>query len=437
MTTTGWTTRDLGRLIAELESGSRPKGGADSDSGEIPSLGGENIRSDGRLDLSSVRMVPRSFFENMTKGVLRKGDVLINKDGANTGKVGIYRNEYARASINEHVFRIRGRDDQLDQGFLFYFLVSQPGQEQIRGRISGSAQPGLKASFVDRLLIQVPPRFELQPLVAQVLSKVDGAIEQTEALLAKQQRIKAALMCDLLTRGIDAQGCVRDPATHSFKPSPVGPVPNEWKVQPLGDLAYVIDPNPSHRYPPPADLGVPIASTENFTGDDGYDLSFSSLVSHEVFDEQNRRCGYEPDVVIFARKGRMGFARPYGHDRKAFSHTVVAVKSKSDEVLNRYLLWTLRSQAFFRELHLQMNSNSGVPTLGIEFIETLRVAKPCRDEQAIIIRLIDGIAAGLRKTEVSLAKLRRLKTGLMQDLLTGRVPVTPLLAQREAIVASA
>ena len=31
----------------------------------------------------------------------------------------------------------------------------------------------------------------------------------------------------------------------------------------------------------------------------------------------------------------------------------------------------------------------------------------------------------------NLAKLRRLKTGLMQDLLTGRVPVTPLLAAKK------
>ena len=52
-----------------------------------------------------------------------------------------------------------------------------------------------------------------------MLSTVDRAIEETEALIAKQQRIKTGLLQDLLTRGIDEHGNLRAEQTHEFKDS--------------------------------------------------------------------------------------------------------------------------------------------------------------------------------------------------------------------------
>ncbi len=63
-----------------------------------------------------------------------------------------------------------------------------------------------------------------------MLTSIDPAIEQTNALIAKQQRIKTGLMQDLLTRGIDKEGNLRCERTHAFfKDSPLGRIPVEWK----------------------------------------------------------------------------------------------------------------------------------------------------------------------------------------------------------------
>ena len=61
-----WYKTDLASVIATLESGSRPKGGASTETGEVPSLGGENILRSGGVTLSGVKMVPRQFFDRMT-----------------------------------------------------------------------------------------------------------------------------------------------------------------------------------------------------------------------------------------------------------------------------------------------------------------------------------------------------------------------------------
>ena len=53
-----WQNVDLSELIEVIESGGRPHGGATQDSGEIPSLGGENIRMSGGLEIDEVKKVP-------------------------------------------------------------------------------------------------------------------------------------------------------------------------------------------------------------------------------------------------------------------------------------------------------------------------------------------------------------------------------------------
>ena len=98
-----------------------------------------------------------------------------------------------------------------------------------------------------------------QTKIAEILSTVDRAIEQTEALIAKQQRIKTGLMQDLLTRGIDEHGNLRSEKTHKFKNSPLGRIPVEWDVQPVRMLVEVIDATWS-----------PTANSDVLTSDTGF-----------------------------------------------------------------------------------------------------------------------------------------------------------------------
>ncbi len=429
MTIAGWTGSDLASLVTTLESGSRPKGGASADTGEVASLGGENIRQSGGLTLAEVKRVPYAFFKRMSKGHLADGDVLINKDGAQTGKVAVYLEDGAGfACINEHLFLIRGDKEQIRQDFLYYTLLSERGQRQIAAQISGSAQPGLKSSFLGGVVTDVPNSLLEQAKIAEILSTVDGAIEQAEALIAKKKRITTGLMQGLLTRGIDEQGKVRSEQTRKFKDSSLGRIPIDWEVLLLGDVAEIIDPNPSHRYPPPCDVGVPIASTENFEDDNDFDLKGCEFVPRSVFEAQSKRCRYQPVDIVFARKGRLGFARPYGNAEKVFSHTVVIIKARSTRrAFTEFLLWVLRDEQFFGEIAVRMNSNSGVPTLGVKFLAAIPILVPKPAEQRRVVQVLSQSEEAVQREQSSLRKLRSLKTALMQDLLTGKERVTRLL----------
>ena len=85
--------------------------------------------------------------------------------------------------------------------------------------------------------------FDGQRRIAEILSTVDEAIEQTEALIAKYQQIKAGLMHDLFTRGVTPDGHLRSTykqAPHLYRESSLGWIPKEWEVEKLGSLAEIV-----------------------------------------------------------------------------------------------------------------------------------------------------------------------------------------------------
>jgi Restriction endonuclease S subunits len=47
-------------------------------------------------------------------------------------------------------------------------------------------------------------------------------------------------MQDLLTKGIDENGNIRNEKTHKFKDSPLGRIPEEWEVVRLGEVGEII-----------------------------------------------------------------------------------------------------------------------------------------------------------------------------------------------------
>ena len=65
-----------------------------------------------------------------------------------------------------------------------------------------------------------------------MLDTVDEAIAKTEAVIAKLKQVRAGLLHDLLTRGLDENGQLRDPIAHpeQFQDSPLGRIPREWTV---------------------------------------------------------------------------------------------------------------------------------------------------------------------------------------------------------------
>ena len=211
MGSSGLSMKVLDEALAVVETGSRPRGGSDTGTFGLPSLGGENLTLGGTLDLRAIRRIPRDFFASMRTGHLKPSDVLINKDGAQTGKVGKYDGEFDEAAINEHLFLLRGASN-IRQDYLFHLLRADQTQRRIRSLVTGSAQPGLNRSLFRKTLVPLPSLNE-QQRIAEILDTIDEAIQSTERIITKRRFTHEALQQRLVPiptstgRGCSATRC--------------------------------------------------------------------------------------------------------------------------------------------------------------------------------------------------------------------------------------
>jgi len=180
-------TKKIGEIFETIESGSRPEGGVGNIGRYegILSIGGEHIDNiSGRLNLRSPKYVPKIFFEQASNGKIKKGDILICKDGALTGKTAFVYDEFDNnyAMLNEHVFLLRC-SNIISQRFVFFFLHSDFGQVLLRNNITGQAQGGLNSTNLKNISIPFP----LSNIQQQI-------IDECEAVEKEKQPIATSIL---------------------------------------------------------------------------------------------------------------------------------------------------------------------------------------------------------------------------------------------------
>jgi type I restriction enzyme S subunit len=373
------------------------------------------------LDRQETEINFRGRYDN--RYIVKRGDLLIGMDGDFL----TVKWKGSNALLNQRVCKLVVKDaEQLNQGFLFYRIIDEIFN--VNRITSATTVKHLSSSDVLGIKIDLPPKPE-QTKIAEILSTVDRAIEQTEALIAKQQRIKTGLMQDLLTRGIDEHGNLRSEQTHQFKDSPLGRIPVEWDCTLLSRFV------PSAEYGISTSLGEsgnPVLRMNNFfEGEaDISDLKYTDLKVPE-------KLWLRDGDVLFNRTncwehvGRTGIWR--GQVEKAiFASYLVRLNPDPDmllsELLNVWLNWE-PTQIAMRRLATpavqQVNIN---PTN----LRTIHAAFPTNlNEQCEIVKRFTSMRNTISSCFESFKKLRSLKTALMQDLLTGKIRVTPLLEKME------
>ena len=155
-------------LVAIVETGSRPKGGAQTSG--IPSIGAEKIERFGTYDYSGEKFISEEYFSKLKRGIITSGDVLLYKDGAYTGKSSMALDGFphVKCAVNEHVFIIRTLNKKY-QYFLYFTLQNDDIRKMIHGLACGkAAQPGLNQPELLSVSIKLPPKDVLEVFEEQV-----------------------------------------------------------------------------------------------------------------------------------------------------------------------------------------------------------------------------------------------------------------------------
>jgi restriction endonuclease S subunit len=166
-----YEVKSLKEISKIIVSGQRPKGGVKYITDGVPSIGGEHITSEGNFNFENIKYIPKEFHLRQKKSWIKPLDILVVKDGATTGKVTIVSEDFPfkEANINEHVFKIEIKDDY-NPFYVFSYLFSNLGQEQINRLISGAAQKGITRDAIESIKIIIPPS-EIQDNIEKEIKK--------------------------------------------------------------------------------------------------------------------------------------------------------------------------------------------------------------------------------------------------------------------------
>jgi len=302
---------------------------------------------------------------------------------------------------------------KLDKKFCYYFLQLPYCRKFMRSHSSGSTVLHLNLNSVKKLLLPLPPLYE-QRKIAAILSSVDAAIEQTDAIIAQTERMKKGLMQELLTKGIK----------HTvFKKTSIGRIPEKWDVIYLGNNNYF-------------DLvagGTPSTKNKRYweNGDILWLLS-GEIHKKRIYDTQKKisKLGYENSnatllpkqsvLIALAGQGKTRGTTAITEIELTTNQSVAAIISNFNYLNSYYVYYVLDSM--YEELRSK-SSGSGRAGLSLTILREIGLPLPSLSEQNQIASTLLSVDDKLIIEKNRRIQLGRLKKSLMQDLLTGRVRV--------------
>jgi type I restriction enzyme S subunit len=401
----GWKTEQLGAVIKDIGDGGTPNTNKkEYFGGSIPWVVIQDIRKD--ISTTKTTLTPLGL-KSCSAKLWPAGSVILST-GATIGEVGLAEVPVAtKQGIHGIVCK-----EELSSHYLYYKL------QTLRGFLNANAQGStireVRATFLRTIPFLFPISKSEQTKIAEILSTVDRAIEQTEALIAKQQRIKTGLMQDLLTRGIDEHGNLRIEQTHKFKDSPLGRIPVEWEVRRLGESCVICN-----------NLRKPIAALvrETMKGEYPY---YGPTGILDYIDE----CRVDGKFVLIGEDGDHFLKYKTQEmtllvDGKFNVNNHAHILQGENDVLTEWLhLYFLHRDI---TLHLTRQGAGRFKLNKAALTELPLIAPKDQSEQDRILRVMNTLRKNQIISTTNLYKLKLKKTALMQDLLTGKKRVTRLL----------
>lgn len=320
------------------------------------------------------------------------------------------------------------RDFKLDVQYLFQLLKSELIPHLLSGQ-SGTTIQFIKIGQLSNFQFLKPKSKNEQTQIATILSKVDEAITQTEQLIAKYTRIKTGLMQDLLTKGIDENGNIRSEETHEFKDSPLGRIPKEWECEILGNIFDL-------------KTGItPLRSNSLFFAYEGYNwIKTLDLNESDLFTSEEKITEYALNkTAIKLRPINTILIAMYGGWQQIGRTSILKSEAATNQAITALINPKVKIYSEFLQLFLQQNrwrwkqyavSTRKDPNITKNDIAKFYVLYP-QDikEQELVANKILRAKELANEYSMQLSKLQSLKTGLMQDLLSGKVRVNHLIKE--------
>ncbi|MEM2111897.1 MAG: restriction endonuclease subunit S [Candidatus Bathyarchaeia archaeon] len=372
---TDWEVIRLGTILS-LKNGERPK---ISKTGSVPVYGANGVMG------YAAEFSVDSDFTIIIGRVGASGEIHIGR-----GKIWVSDNAIYSESYDKSKTYLP---------FLYYLLKSK----KLNHFASKTTHPIITQTFLRNFLIQ-SLKLPEQHKIAEILSTVDETIQKTNEIIAKTERLKKGLMQELLTKGIGHK---------EFKDTEIGRIPKDWEVVKLGDrgIAEII----MGQSPP--------SSTYN---KDGKGLPFlqGKMEFGEIYPSPLLYCS-QPIKIVEINDILISVRAPVGDVNVApfklcIGRGLAAIRFNPEKAIYWFYFYYLQKIKNFLE---KLGKGSTFKAITKDDLEDLRVPYPSFSEQQKIAEILSTVDKKLKLERNEKTMLERIKQGMMDLLLTGKIRV--------------
>jgi len=354
----------------------------------------EDVKVDNRFLLRKGDLLIAS--TDMSKGFIIGAPLYIDDDLTQEGQLLVYSMDLTK------LVPIR----EVNTKFFFYVLSWSPVRKIMKSFAQGTNVLHLNHDLAKNLNIPLPP-LEEQWGVAEVLSTVDRAIEGVDGVVARLERLKKALMRELLTGRVrvrEENGKLVSYRETEFQETSIGKIPRDWRTENLENIIEL-----GHGERPKVVLkegDVPI-----YGGGGLYGYTNEYLVN-------------KPYILVLARVGKGSVGRVYLTRGKVWvtDNAIYGYSKDPEGVITVYTYYWLLFDRTWIEKYVR-RSAGGYAIITLNSLKNLKVPFPSVSEQKKITEILSTIDKAIELYLEKKSRLERLKRSLMDLLLTGRVRV--------------
>ena len=415
MSSSEWRTKELGE-ITKIKGRIGWKGYKTTDLRDYGPvvLGGNNIKNSIYLDLSYIKCLSREKFEESPEIMLEKNDVLVVTRGNGIGDVSFFNGSIKEATINPSMVILSQCTE--DPKFLFYYLISPLGRNNVLSVSSGSSIPAIYQKSLKTIRCPLPPIDE-QKAIAATLSCLDDKIELNNRMNKNLEEMAQAIFKSWFVDFEPFQD-------GEFEESELGMIPKGWRVVNVDSVTvHSCTGGDAIQKTPMVDYNTGIKCVR--VGDLSNQRDIDGWGYCKVDDDNFKKYQLKKNDIIVTRTATLGLNQIVEEDLMAVFNNGLIRLRLSDEIIPTFFYFIINTDNYREYIGRIESESSTRPNMKMNYLLKYQFICPPKDIQQEFLQVVEVIRnqrLWLQKQNVTLVTTRN---SLLPKLMSGeiRVPI--------------
>ena len=383
--------------------------------------------ADETFELYSVPSFPEDYPEIVKGEEIGSSKQLVNTDEVLLCKINPRINRVWKVNDHDEKYRklastewiVIDKNNAVYSDYLLHLWRSPYFRNLICSNVSGVGGSLTRArpKEVENYPIPIPPLNEQKRIaekVERLLSKIDEAKQLIEEAQETFKLRRAAILDEAFKGNL----------TRKWREEK-GVIYEDWKVVDFDEVAFAVDPQPSHRTPPISNDGIPYIGVKDCNYEtEEIDFVNARPVSKSVLDEHLNRYSINNGDFIIGKIGTIGkpFLLPTERNY-VLSANVILIQTKMEMMNPKYLFYMFQSPYIENQFNAGVNSTNQA-AFGIKKVRKLNIKLCSLKEQQKIVEILDEILVKENKAIELIREIfhiNNLKASILQKAFRGEL----------------